>query len=163
MDFSIRPARSDDVAFLWRMLYEAAYWHPRAPRPQFREMLANDHLARYVEGWGCPSDIGVIAEDASRRPLGAAWLRILAAQRPGYGFIDDSTSEISVAVEDDCRGRGIGTALLKTLLQEASTSGLHAVSLSASEENPALHLYERLGFVKVKLVAGSWTMRRRLR
>ena len=66
-------------------------------------------------------------------------------------------------VRDDRRGHGIGTALLTSLLHRAATAGFQALSLSVSTDNPALHLYERRGFVKVKLVEGSWTMRHRIR
>ena len=79
-------------------------------------MLADDHLVRYVSGWGRPGDVGMIAEDKRSRPLGAAWFRLFSTDQPGYGFVDESIPEVSMAVRDDCRGRGIGTALLLTLI-----------------------------------------------
>jgi ribosomal protein S18 acetylase RimI-like enzyme len=44
------------------------------------------------------------------------------------------------------RGLGIGTALLKTLLEEAQQKGL-PLTLQVLKVNPARRLYERLGFV----------------
>lgn len=148
-EYSIRPAHVGDDAFLRRMLCEAAYWRPGDRKPPETEMLVDDHLLRYVSGWGRPGDVGVISEDESSRPLGAAWFRLFSTDQPGYGFVDESIPEVSMAVRDDCRGRGIGTALLLTLLEEAATAGFQALSLSVSADNPALHLYEGLGFVKV--------------
>jgi ribosomal protein S18 acetylase RimI-like enzyme len=60
------------------------------------------------------------------------------------------------------RGRGIGTVLLRRLLIEAARES-DAVSLSVSESNPALRLYERFGFVVVEEPGGgSVTMLKRL-
>jgi ribosomal protein S18 acetylase RimI-like enzyme len=157
-EYNIRPADVGDDSFLRRMLYEAVYWNPAGRKPPEAEMLADDRLMRYVSGWGRPGDVGVIAEDDSSRPFGAAWCRLFSKDQPGYGFIDEFIPELSVAVQDDSRGRGVGTALLGALVKEAATTGFSALSLSVSADNPALHLYERLGFAKVKSVEGSWTM-----
>ena len=43
------------------------------------------------------------------------------------------------------QGLGIGRALLKTLLTEASTANV-GIKLLVLKANPAMHLYERLGF-----------------
>jgi ribosomal protein S18 acetylase RimI-like enzyme len=162
-EYTIRPARVGDVAFLHRMLYGAAYWRSGDRKPPTTEMLADDHLLRYVSGWGRAGDVGMIAENENTQPLGAAWFRLLSADNSGYGFIDESIPEVSIAVLGDCRGQGIGTALLTTLLEEAAGAGFQALCLSVSADNPALHLYEKLGFAKVKLVEGSWTMICRIR
>jgi GNAT superfamily N-acetyltransferase len=163
IEYSIRPAHVGDDAFLTRMLYEAAYWRPGVRRPPETEMLGDRRLLAYVSGWGRPDDVAVIAEDKCGRSLGAAWFRLYPADQPGYGFIDESIPEVAMAVREGCRGHGIGTALLMTLLQEASSAGFQALSLSVSTDNPALQLYERLGFVKLELVEGSWTMRHLIR
>jgi ribosomal protein S18 acetylase RimI-like enzyme len=105
----------------------------------------------------------MIAENEDTQPLGAAWFRLFSTDNPGYGFIDESIPEISIAVLGDCRGRGIGTALLTTLLEEAAGAGFQALCLSVPADNPALHLYKKLGFVQVKLAEGSWTMSYRIR
>ena len=158
-DYSIRPARTGDETFLWRMLCEAAYWRSEVPKPSQVEMLTDEHLLRYVPDWESHGDIVIIAEDQSNQPIGAAWFRLYSTDQPGYGFLDEFTPELSVGVEARSRGKGIGTALLNTLLREAAASGFKALSLSVSTDNPVVNLYERLGFVKVKLVEGSWTMR----
>ena len=162
-EYNIRSAHVGDVVFLWRMLYEAAYWRPGIHRTPELEILADGLLQRYVSGWGRPGDAGMIAEDKSKRLLGAAWFRVFSTEQPGYGFIDESIPEVSIAVESDWRGHGVGTALLGSLLQKAATAGFRTISLSVSTDNPSLHLYERLGFVKVKLIEGSWTMRNDVR
>jgi len=46
------------------------------------------------------------------------------------------------------RGRGLGTALLRTLMAEAEQSG-RSLSIHVEIFNPARRLYQRLGFVEV--------------
>ena len=65
---------------------------------------------------------------------------------PGYGFVDEGTPEVSLGVRAEARGRGVGTSLLTALVREAGRRGLAALSLSIEPDNPAVRLYERLGF-----------------
>jgi ribosomal protein S18 acetylase RimI-like enzyme len=155
-------ATADDGAFLRAMSYEAMYWDHEVPRPGLVAGLSDDHLSRYVEGWGRPGDDALVARDEVVR-IGAAWLRLFSAERPGYGFVDEATPELGIAVVGERRGRGVGRMLLDSLLQLASDAGHAAVSLSVSERNlPALKLYETGGFERMTLAADSWTMVRRL-
>jgi len=48
-------------------------------------------------------------------------------------------------VDGALRGRGIGTEVVKTLIAEGARAG-RAVTLGVVKTNPALRLYERLGF-----------------
>jgi ribosomal protein S18 acetylase RimI-like enzyme len=73
--------------------------------------------------------------------IGGAWLRRFPAASPGYGFVDASIPELSIAVLPEYRGRGIGSRLMAELLREAA-----AVSLSCDPQNPAWNLYLRFGF-----------------
>jgi ribosomal protein S18 acetylase RimI-like enzyme len=117
-------------------------------------------LARYAEGWGRSDDIGFAAVDErSRQPIGAAWSRLLTGANKGYGHIDDTTPELSVAIEPPYRGRGIGTALLAALMKEAELR-YRAISLSVARDNAAARLYRRLGFEIVRASGGAMTMRK---
>ena len=59
------------------------------------------------------------------------------------------------------RGQGIGTRLLIVLL-DAASERYDAASLSVQADNPALRLYQRLGFEIVE-DGGTWfTMRKQL-
>ena len=53
---------------------------------------------------------------------------------------------MDIAVSPSFRGRGIGTALIEDLIEEARSSG-RSVSIHVELQNPARSLYERLGFV----------------
>ena len=126
-------------------------------RPPLDEALANPELARYVEGFGRPGDYGIVAEQGAE-PLGAAWWRYFQASTPGYGFVDEATPEVSAAVLPGQRGRGIGTALLEALEREARNRGIDRLSLSVERENPAVALYQRLGFRPLDREGNALTM-----
>jgi ribosomal protein S18 acetylase RimI-like enzyme len=97
--------------------------------------------------------------------VGAAWYRLFERDQPGYGFVDEETPELAIAVVPSRRGRGIGDALLKELYVRAKHDGHKAVSLAAESDNePLVSYYEsRHGFARVHEDGGdSVTMRREL-
>jgi ribosomal protein S18 acetylase RimI-like enzyme len=141
----LRVAQRDDLELLRALLFEAAFWRPEVARPSPGEALAAPELARYVEDFGRPGDFGLVAEEHGE-PVGAAWWRHFDARAPGYGFVDEATPEITVAVFPAHRSRGIGTTLVEAIRGEARERGIPRLSLSVERDNPALGLYERLGF-----------------
>jgi ribosomal protein S18 acetylase RimI-like enzyme len=143
---TLRPASAADRQLLTRMLALAADWRPGHDVRSDEEVLADPHLARYVEGWQRAGDAGVVALDDSCRPLGAAWFRFFPSSEPGYGFVDSATPEVSIAVDARSRGRGVGETLLREICRAARARGVDAMSLSVEPDNPARRLYEKLGF-----------------
>ena len=131
------------------MLFYAAHAHDE-PGARPEQLLANPALARYVAGFGRAGDLGVVAEGTSV-PLGAAWVRLLAGEDRGYGWVDDDTPELAIAVVPEAVGQGLGTRMLEQLLREARGC-FPGVSLSVRKENPARRLYLRMGFLPVREV-----------
>jgi L-amino acid N-acyltransferase YncA len=82
-----------------------------------------------------------------------------SSDTPGYGYVDSSTPELSIALAGEHREKGIGGLSLETLLVRAREAGVTTLSLSVAEANRALHLYERHGFRKLGRQDGSRTMR----
>src|SRR5687767_10082900 len=161
-NFSLRKALPADQGFLREMLYQSLHV-PDGGEPFPREVLTRPEVAKYVEGWGREGDMGFVAVDTcSYEPIGAAWLRLLGGDERGYGFVCDGTPELGMAVLPEYRGRGVGTALLKRLL-EAAGSVYDSVSLSVSCDNPAVRLYERAGFKRAGVGGTAVTMLKRLR
>lgn len=160
--YLIRLATAFDERFLWEMLYEAIYVPPDASPPP-KGILQHPGVARYLERWGRPGDLGFIAaETRTETPLGAAWMRLWTERDHGYGFVDTETPELIVAVEKTHRGQGVGTLLLKGLIDQAG-AWRQAVSLSVASQNRAMRLYERLGFEVVARQGESCTMVLKLR
>jgi len=141
------------VRFLRDMLHHAYYWKERAP-----EDTGPGPVALYVKAWGRPGDTAVIAIDGGF-PAGAAWYRLFPRDRPGYGFVDERTPELAIAVVPNARGKGVGSALLGALLDRARVEGYGAISLSVDRNNAgAIELYERHGFERVGEDDDSVTM-----
>ena len=151
----IRPGTPQDARFLRDMLRHAYYWRPS------EEDAAGLHPMRYVENWGRPGDAAVIALDRGF-PVGAAWYRVFKRERPGYGFVDEQTPELSIAVVPSKRGAGIGGELMEAALSRARAEGYRAISLSVAKDSPAVALYERYGFGRVDERDGAITMRMEL-
>lgn len=141
-----RPVETDDMPFLREMLWEAAAVAAEMRALGMETALAQPSVRKYIEGWGRTGDAGVVAVDAAGRRLGAAWYRLFPADAPGYGFIAPDVPELSIGVSEAARGRGVGGALIDGLLVTAREQGFRAVSLSVDRQNPAVRLYERMGF-----------------
>lgn len=142
----LRRGTSDDVAFLGLMMREAGF--PPARRPPLAEALLAPHVAQWIEGWGRTGDLAIVAvDDDGATPFGAAWCRLFGSWN--YGFVDAVTPVVAIAVDEQHRGAGIGTALLSALGDAAREAGAPALSLSVGASNPALRLYERVGFARV--------------
>jgi ribosomal protein S18 acetylase RimI-like enzyme len=157
--YTIRPITPADEPFLWEALYHAIYVAPGDAPPE-RDIVNRPELARYVRDWDDVNDLGFVAvSQETQQPIGAAWIRLLTGDNKGYGYTDDTTPELSVAVLPEHRGQGVGTRLLIHLLQAASIHH-RSVSLSVEAGNPASRLYQRLGFEIVRTSGTSLVMRK---
>ena len=73
----------------------------------------------------------------------------LQGRPPGYGFVDERTPELAIAVVPNARGKGVGSALL-TRCSSGQAEGFAAISLSVDRHNRgAIALYEQYGFQQV--------------
>ena len=143
----LRPVEARDVRFLRDMLRHAYYWRidEDVERPVYR----------YVRNWGRKGDAGVIALEGAHA-YGAAWYRLFTADEPGFGFVDQSTPELTIAVVPSRRGKGAGKELLEALVELAAADGHGAVSLSTDPGH--VGWYERFGFEQVGETPHAVTM-----
>jgi ribosomal protein S18 acetylase RimI-like enzyme len=135
---TIRPANQDDVKLLWEFLAIAAY------EPNAGAARAQPLVAAHLEGWQRTDDFGFVAEQDGLA-IGAAWARQFSTSDEPTFHVDDGTPEISIGIRESARGQGVGQALLRTLIAEAGRRGL-GLCLNVRDSNPALRLYERVGF-----------------
>ncbi len=159
--YLIAEITSSDEPFLWEMLYQAIHVPAGSVAPP-QSIINSPALSRYVQQWGQENDFGLKAVSADDlQPFGAAWLRLMTGENRGYGYVDDLTPELSIAVLAEHRGKGVGTRLLNELF-ESIAGKYKAISLSVSDDNPAKRLYQRLGFVIVSREGTSLTMKKNL-
>ena len=151
----IRRGGAQDIRFLRDMLHHAYYWKERTPGE------GAGPVRLYVKGWGRPGDTALVALDDGF-PVGAAWYRLFKDSAPGYGFVDERTPELSIAVVPSQRGHGFGGELMDALLARARADGYPAISLSVAKDSPSVRLYERYGFEKLDERDGAITMRAQL-
>jgi ribosomal protein S18 acetylase RimI-like enzyme len=147
----IRKGGPRDVPFLRDMLRHAFYG--RTPVGD-----AEPPLTRYVRDWGRRGDRSLIVFD-DYVPVGAAWYRLFTPDDAGFGFVDEQTPELAIAVVPSRRGRGFGHELLTSLLNCARKDGFEAISLSVAKDNAAIGLYEKYGFAPVREDDGAVVMR----
>jgi tRNA-Thr(GGU) m(6)t(6)A37 methyltransferase TsaA len=154
-DIHLRPLITSDEPFLWEMLYQALYV-PEGQPPFPREILDDSDIACYVQGWGRPGDWGLLACDGETS-VGAIWLRQWSGNERGYGYVDDTIPELSIALLPAYRRQGLGSRMFHEIFHMAGER-YPGISLSVVETSPARRLYERLGFQKVGKVGGSLVM-----
>jgi GNAT superfamily N-acetyltransferase len=142
-----RDVDLQDLRFLRDMLRHAYHWR-MAQDPDLP-------VFRYVQNWGRRGDAGVVAFDGPNI-YGAAWYRLFPEHAPGFGFVDEETPELTVAVVPSHRGHGTGGELLEALLARARKEGFSRVSLSA--ELGQTRFYEKHGFQEVRREDGTVTM-----
>jgi ribosomal protein S18 acetylase RimI-like enzyme len=152
--FTTRPWVEADTPLLWDMLL-ASIHVGAGEQPVPRSILDQPDIAHYLVDFGQhPGDDAQIAVDANGAEIGAAWVRRMSADEPGYGFVAEDVPELGIAVVPEWRGLGVGTRLMSDLFERHPV-----VSLSVDTDNVgAIRLYERLGFVSVGVDGTATTM-----
>ncbi len=143
MDYEVRHIRKDERQLLEEFLYEAIYVPEGFEGEVPRSVVYDDPKCRAAYlGFGSRPDDRAVVAVVDDKVIGACWVRTTDE----YGHIDDATPSFSISLYKPYRGRGIGTAMMRAMLDELRDAGYARASLSVQKDNPALRLYERLGF-----------------
>lgn len=139
------------------MLYESIYIPEKVKNKE--ELLNSPSIKKYYEEWGRKGDTALIAIDENNQAVGAVWYRLFDESNKGYGFVDNRTPELGIAVTKEARGLGIGTLLMKQIIKQALEDGYKTLSLSVDPENTsAVYIYRQLGFIDYNVSGTSITM-----
>lgn len=142
---TFRRVSAADEPFLFRLYASTRIeelapvpW-PEAQKAAFLDMQARAQHADYRQNYP-DADWLVIAR-------GGADIGRLYLQR-GDNSGNSRHHIIDIAFLPQCRGQGFGGALLRDLLDDAGRAG-KAMSIYVEKANPAMRLYERLGFTRI--------------
>lgn len=141
MDTVIRELKTEEIPLLNDFLYEAVFIPDDMEKPP-REITEQPELRLYIEDFGCRKDDFALVAEHDGKIIGAAWVRIM----DDYGHIDDEIPSLAISVFEEYRGKGIGTALMKGILDYLREHGYKGVSLSVQKANYASEMYRKLGF-----------------
>ena len=139
---ALRPATSDDDAFLTRVYagtraaeLAAVSWTDEE-KAAFVQMQFVAQAQYYREHYPDTSfDVILLGAEAAGRLYVSRW--------------PDELRIVDIALLPEFCNRGIGTLLLRELQSEAATAG-KPLRIHVERFNPALRLYERLGFGQIE-------------
>lgn len=138
---SFRPICADDMPFLYdvyastrELELSVVPWSPQE-KEDFLRMQFNAQHVYYQEHYA-DARFEVILCDG--QPAG----RLYVQRR------DDEIRVVDIALLPDFQRHGIGGKIMRDLIDEARAAGV-PVGIHVECNNPAMRLYERLGFVKI--------------
>ncbi len=138
---SLRPIQHEDEALLFEIYASTRTdemalldWSD-AQKEAFMRMQFNAQHQHYQKTFPDARFDIILSGD---RPIG----RLYVHRRP------DELHIVDIALLPEHRNQGVGSSLLKGLLAEARDAG-KPVRIHVERNNPALHLYERLGFNRI--------------
>lgn len=140
MDYQIRKIRESEYSILSDFLYEAIFIPKGMEKPP-RSIIEQSELQVYIADFGKADDWCLVAE-MKGKIIGAVWVRIMN----DYGHIDNETPSLAISLYNEYRHLGIGTALMKAILQLLKEKGYKQISLSVQKENYAVNMYRKIGF-----------------
>ena len=160
MDIFFREISAADYPFLREMLYLAIFVPP-GQNPYEKSVIDLPEISKYIESWDDLRDFGIICF-TNENLLGAIWGRLFSAENKGYGFVDAQTPELTMAIKETYRNRGIGNWLMQQFCQQIKNRGFNSISLSVDKRNRAFGFYKRMGFFVVGEMETSFTMKIKL-
>lgn len=141
-DLTLRPEREDDEAFRFELFCAAR-------QPEFARLLAPDVLGPIMRQQFHAQAVSY----RGRFPRARSDIIEIAGQPVGRILVDRAEKVIHIvdqAVVPALRNRGIGSAVMRSLMEEGRRTH-RVVRLGVAAANTqALRLYRRLGFVPVE-------------
>lgn len=115
--------------------------------PAVAEIMHAAFDPRYGEAWTTAQCMGMLS-------LPGVWLTLarIGAEEAGFALARvgvDEAELLLLATRPHLRGRGVGGALLRTVIAEAQARGAHQLHLEVRSGNEAVRLYRREGFEKI--------------
>ncbi len=137
----IREMTAGEYPLLEDFLYEAIFIPEGAEKPP-RDIIQNAELQVYIKDFGKLKDDCCLVADFGGKIVGACWVRIMN----DYGHIDNETPSFAISVKEEYRGQGLGTDLMRIMLETLKAKGYKRASLAVQKANYAVKMYKKVGF-----------------
>jgi ribosomal protein S18 acetylase RimI-like enzyme len=135
----LRPECEEDRDFRYQLFCDSR--QPEfalvLPPDVFQQLMAHQFQAQTVSYRAQFPQARFDIIELDGRPIGR-----IVVDRPG-----DRLHLIDQAIVPEMRGRGIGTAIMRALMDEAAARRVPVTLEAASSNDPSMRLYLRLGFV----------------
>jgi len=141
MEYIIREMREAEYPLLKDFCYEAIFTPEGEGLPP-RTIVEHPSLQVYYVGFGSEVHDRALVAEADGNLVGAVWVRIMN----DYGHVDDETPSFAISMYKEYRGYGIGTKMMKRMLDILKNCGYEKASLSSQKANYAVKMYRNLGF-----------------
>ncbi len=143
--YTIRSLQKNETELLKDFLYEAIFIPEGTALPP-KDIVEKPELRVYTDGFGNRRGDSCLAAVINNKVIGAVWTRIMN----DYGHVDDETPSFAISLYKEYRGQGIGTALMRAMLDLLRSQGYRQASLAVQKENYAVRMYEKLGFRTIR-------------
>ena len=134
-------------------LYEAIFI-PEGVQPPDKSIVEKPELRVYTDDFGSGKGDNCLVAESGGRVVGAVWTRIMN----DYGHVDDDTPSFAISLYEEYRGRGIGSELMREMLDLLRKQGYARASLAVQKANYAVRMYEKTGFKTVDENAEEYIM-----
>ena len=141
MNYLIRELKQYENKVLDTFLYEAIFIPEGVSAPP-KDIINQPDLQVYVKDFGKnKGDLCLVAQ-VSDKIVGAVWVRIMN----DYGHVDNETPSFAISLFPEYRNHGIGTALMKSMIDLLKTEKYKQASLAVQKTNYAVNMYKNVGF-----------------
>ncbi len=141
MEYIIREIKQEEYEILNDFLYEAIFV-PAGEQPPEKSVIYLPELQVYVEDFGNQKDDICFLAEVNHTVVGAVWVRVM----DDYGHVEDGVPSFAISLYKEYRGYGIGTQLMRRMLEELKQRRYEKASLSVQKENYAVNMYLNVGF-----------------
>ena len=107
-----------------------------------QNLLLNSQSCKYILRIFGEKDDWCLVAEIKGKIVGAVWVRIMN----DYGHIDNETPSFAISLYEEYRNMGIGTALMRDMLELLKKKGYEQTSLSVQKANYAVGMYRKVGF-----------------
>jgi len=144
-DLRLRPERDADRDFRYALFCDSRLpeWEPVRHQPAlFEQLMQHQFHAQTVSYLNFFPKARFDIIELGTTPIGR-----IVVDRPGT-----MVHIVDQAIVPQQRNRGIGTAIMRSLMEEARAAGLPVRLQVADNNDPSMRLYARLGFVPIQEV-----------